>query len=49
MINIDIQELKHLYYYEERAHSIAQHFQTSPDTIIKAHEETRTQAASMQS
>ena len=36
MINIDIQELKHLYYYEEKsAFKIAQHFQTSPDTIIK--------------
>ena len=36
MKNIDIQELKHLYYYEEKsAFEIAQHFQTSPDTILK--------------
>ena len=36
MKNIDIQELKHLYYYEEKsAFEIAQHFQTSHDTIIK--------------
>ena len=36
MISIDLEELKRLYYDEKQsAFKIAQHFQTSPDTIIK--------------